>query len=129
MKKQEKDKWRKAPIGKIARDIEAYVRWLKRELPSRPMSIPDTLAMLERAAEMLKGSETRTRWEVWSCYQGSWFIDYSNCLSEREGTELAQRRFDEMKMPHKVVRRDEILTVINEMKGESNETVQTKNEK
>jgi hypothetical protein len=91
--------------------------------------IPDTLAMLERAAEMLKGSETRTRWEVWSCYQGRWFIDYSNCLSEREGTELAQRRFEEMKMPHKVVRRDEILTVINEMEGESNETVQTKNEK
>ena len=115
MKKQEKDKWRKAPIGKIARDIEEYVRWLKRELPSRPMSIPDTLAMLERAAEMLKGTETRTRWEVWSCYQGKWFRDFTQFRNEKASMLCARRRFDEMKMPHKVVRRDEILTEIVKM--------------
>lgn len=118
MEKHQKDKWRKAPIGKIARDIEEYVRWLKRELPSRPMSIPDTLAMLERAAEMLKGSETRTRWEVRSQYQGKWFVDFAHCTCEKEAVSCARRRFAEMKMPHKVVRHDEILTEIIELKGE-----------
>ena len=118
MKKREKDKWRKAPIGKIARDIEAYVRWLKRELPSRPMSIPDTLAMLERAAEMLKGSETLTRWETWSQYQGKWFVDFTQFLSEKEALSCARRHFEETKMPHKVVRKDEIVTEIEELKGE-----------
>ena len=110
-----KDKWRKTPIGKIARDIEEYMRWLKRELPSRPMSIPDTLAMLERAAEMLKGSETRTRWEMWSQYQGTWFLDFAHFQSEKEALSCARRRLGETKMPHKVVRKDEIITEIAEL--------------
>lgn len=114
--------WRRAPAGKIANDIEEYVRWLKRESPSRPLSIPDTLAMLERAAEMLKGTMGRTRWELWNEYQGKWFVDYANFNCERRAIECARRQCGEMKIPYKVVRRDEVITEIATIKPETKGT-------
>lgn len=108
-------KYAKAPPGKIAREIKQYLKWLRKELVCRPISVDDTIEMLEQAQKLLEGTMGNTQYKVTILWNGHWFPHPVPMDCEKDALRHAKENVGRTGTRAKVQRIDTITTTLYEI--------------